>query len=387
MENDVFKERAACLALGNIFGFEPRTAIGLIDAAGSASSVFELDGDGLHGLLGPCSRYSGMIGHGPLEAAAETLASLDRGQGYIGCTEPGFPEILRDCPDCPVGLFYRSIDPIEKVLDISGKCISVVGTRDLSPYGEEWTRRLVGAMAGAGPTIVSGLAYGVDITAHRTALDMGIPTIGVMATGIDAVYPWRHWNDAERIASTPGCALITDFPPKTQPVKANFLRRNRIIAGLSRATILVESKSRGGGMVTADLAFSYGREVYALPGRIDDLRSQGCNHLIAVKVAEAITDEVQLLDSLGMGRRTGMKKFDDFMERVRGACGSRTSPEFTELALRAVAEIRRARSISIEDLSAALDTGYRECSAVCSMLESDGFISIDLLQRCALRRI
>ncbi|MCQ2144009.1 MAG: DNA-protecting protein DprA [Bacteroidales bacterium] len=388
MENEE-KEKAACMALGNIFGFEPGAGLGLVEAAGSASAVFDLPKDGLHELLGPYNKYSGAIGGAAMEEAMEIIGSFGKGYGYIGCTDPHFPEILRDCPDCPLGLYYRSATDIGKVLNRPNDYISVVGTRDLSPYGEEWTRRIVGAMAGSGsaPTIVSGLAYGVDITAHRTALDKGIPTIGVMATGIDAVYPWHHWNDAERIASTPGCALITDFPPKTQPVKVNFLRRNRIIAGLSKATILVESRSKGGGMVTADLAFSYGREVYALPGRIDDLKSQGCNHLISVKVAEAISDENLLLESLGMGKGSRRKGFDNFMERIRETFEGRLGPESTGLVLRAVSEIRRARSISIEELSRVLDVGYRECSTACSMLESEGFISIDLLQRCTVVRI
>jgi len=382
------EERAACLALGKIFGFEPRTGVELVEAVGSAREIFERSKAELMELLGPYNRHLEEITRDALDRAGEELVSLKKGYGFTGLTDPGFPEALKDCYDCPMGLYYRSSTPIVKVLNRPYNYISVVGTRDLSPYGEEWTRRIVGAMAASGcaPTIVSGLAYGVDITAHRTAMDNGIPTIAVMATGIDAVYPWHHHNDAERIAETPGCALLTDFPPKTDPVKINFLRRNRIIAGLSRATLLMESRTKGGGIVTADLAFSYGREVYALPGRIDDLKSQGCNRLICAKVAEPITGEEVLLDSLGMGKGNRGKAFDNLMERVRGTYEGKLGCERVELMMKAVSEIRRKRSASIEELARAMIMEYKDCSMICSMLESDGFISIDLLQRCSIAR-
>ena len=176
-----------------------------------------------------------------------------------------------DCPDCPIGLYIRSNSDIEEIFD-DAPCISIVGTRDISPYGDEWCKRIVHSLAEAPikPVIVSGLAYGVDICAHQAALDAGLRTIAVIPTGIDDLYPYYHRRIAERIASTPGCALISDFPLKTSPQAATFLRRNRIIAGLSAATILVESKQKGGGMITCSTAFSYGREAWVLPGRIGD---------------------------------------------------------------------------------------------------------------------
>jgi DNA processing protein len=121
-----------------------------------------------------------------------------------------------------------------------------------------------------------------------------------MATGPETVYPIRHTDFAENLCHIPGCALVTDYPPGTAPLAIHFLRRNRIIAGLSEATVLIESKIRGGGMMTANLASSYGRDVYAVPGRIDDLCSQGCNYLIGSKIAESITGEKEFIRSLGM---------------------------------------------------------------------------------------
>ena len=180
--------------------------------------------------------------------------------------------------------------------------VAVVGTRDISPYGREWCERIVHALARTSPKplIVSGLAIGTDICAHKAALEASLPTIAVMATGTDTIYPYRHRQIAEKMSGTQGCALVTDYPPGTAPLPVNFLRRNRIIAGLSHATILVESKIKGGGMMTCRLAFSYDRDVYALPGRADDLRSQGCNHLIRARMAEPLTSEEDIIDSLGL---------------------------------------------------------------------------------------
>ena len=124
--------------------------------------------------------------------------------------------------------------------------------------------------------IVSGLALGVDITAHAAALEGGLPTVGVSPVGIDDVYPRRHVPFVERMCATPGCALVTDYPPGTFPAAFSFIRRNRIIAGLAGSTVLIESRIKGGGMITARLAAGYGRDVFAVPGRIDDIRSQGC---------------------------------------------------------------------------------------------------------------
>ena len=166
------------------------------------------------------------------------------------------------------------------------------------------------------PLVVSGLALGVDAVAHRTALENGLKTVAVMATGIDQIYPSQHQGLGEQIASTPGCGLVSDYPPDTQAVAINFIRRNRIIAGICKATLLIESKIKGGGMITAHLANSYDREVFALPGRVDDPYSQGCNLLIRQNLAEPIGDLAELMQKLSLGK-TMLRRQADFVEAVR----------------------------------------------------------------------
>ena len=263
--------------------------------------------------------------------------------------------------------------------------ISVIGTRDLSPYGKEWCERLVGSLSEVPteerPIIVSGLALGVDICAHTSALKHGLPTIGVMATGPDDIYPNRHRSIGEEICRTPGCALITDYPPGTAPLAIHFLRRNRIIAGLSEATILVESKIKGGGMMTARLADSYNRTVFALPGRVDDTRSQGCNHLIRSRIATPITSVQDFLNELGL-KHIGKKKPENENDRIRNLYKGCLSDDKISQMGRILLAIRRERGITVEDIAIQTGIDYARVSQLLGMLETDGIISRDLLQRC-----
>ena len=174
--------------------------------------------------------------------------------------------------------------------------VVIIGTRDISPYGKYCTELIVQALSRnlLKPAIVSGLAYGVDACAHEAALLFGLPTIAVMATGIDTVYPLHHQRLAERIINHPGSCLLTPFPEGTAPMAYNFIHRNAIMAAICNAVIVVESKKKGGAMVTARLAYEHGIPVYAVPGRIDDIRSEGCNELLRNGVALIITDPDQL---------------------------------------------------------------------------------------------
>ena len=145
--------------------------------------------------------------------------------------------------------------------------------------------------------VVSGLAYGIDICAHRQALACGLPTVAVLAHGLDRIYPFAHRHIANEMLAKGG--LLTDFPSETNPDRPNFLKRNRIIAGLSEATLVIESAEKGGSLVTADIAFSYDREVFACPGRIHDLYSAGCNQLIRHNKAALLSSAQDLIEALG----------------------------------------------------------------------------------------
>ena len=383
MEN--IEEKACLCALNRIFGFEPKIALALIRHLGSAREVFNLSKKDLELISGPYFKYKGQICMKAVDSAAEELYRLQgNGISFCGYTEDAYPLLLSECEDAPVGIYIRSSTPAKQLWN-PGSSIGIVGTRDISPYGREWCNRTVSALAHTPqkPLIISGLALGTDIEAHQTALMMGLPTIGVMATGPETIYPIRNRRTAELMAGTPGCALITDYPPGTAPLAIHFLRRNRIIAGLSKAVILIESKLKGGGMTTCRLAFSYDRDVFALPGRIDDLRSQGCNSLIRQKIAEPITSLEALLDNLGLKIKATPKSCP-FTERLAGIFGERLPKEKLEMMETLLLKIGKERGISLEDLSIRCGTSYREVAEAAGILEIEGFISIDLLQRCSI---
>ena len=383
MEN--IEEKACLCALNRIFGFEPKIAQALIRHLGSAAEIFRLSPKDLEEITGPHFKYKGQICRAAADSAAEELHRLERqGIQFCGVTEDTYPDLLRECEDAPVGLYIRSKTPAGELWP-KKESIGIVGTRDITPYGKEWCIKTVQSLARSGhkPAIISGLALGVDIEAHRTALEEGLPTIAVMATGPDAIYPVRNRQTAEAMASTPGCALITDYPPGTAPLAIHFLRRNRIIAGLSRSIILIESKIKGGGLITCRLGFSYNRDIYALPGRIDDLRSQGCNLLIREKIAEPITSTEALLESLGMKSRS-RRSPDTFKERLQGTFGRSSSAEYIDRLHSLLLAISKERGITVEELSMKTGLGYRQTAEATAMLEIEGFISIDLLQRCTI---
>ena len=386
---DDFEEKACLCALSRIFGFEPRKGLALIERLGCASALFALDRDGQDSLLGPFESKRFQIRKAAVFEAAEELRTLEKtGIAFVGWGQEGYPPMLTECPDPPIGLYIRSSSRPQD-LWTRPKNIAIVGTRDISPYGQEWCAKTVEGLARTRqkPLIVSGLALGTDICAHKMAVENGLPTIAVMPTGPDAVYPFRHLAFADELCRRPGCALITDYPPGTAPLPVNFLRRNRIIAGLSHATVLIESKIKGGGMMTARLAFSYDRDVFALPGRIDDTRSQGCNKLIAEKIAEPLVSVDGLIKATGLdGIRTEngfpSQRKTDFRKLIHvlfgGSVDNGTLHDMTVL----IECISRTRGVTVEEAGAMTGIEYGRASSLISMLELEGLISMDLLQRC-----
>lgn len=386
MEN--FNEERACLcALNRIFGFEPRIGRGLIEAFGGAAAVFKASQNDISELLGSYSRIrlATYVTESAFESAAIELEKLAAdGCHFIGIGEAGYPDALLECDDPPLGLYYKGALPPEEVFGKRPQ-IAVIGTRSLSYYGRDWCRNIVEAMSKAKvkPLIVSGLALGVDVTAHRAALDFGLPTVGVMATGIDDIYPPQNTKTGQLMASTPGCALITDYPPQTGAVRINFLRRNRIIAGLCSATILVESKIRGGGMMTARLAHSYDRDVFALPGRVDDPLSQGCNMLIRETIAAPIGDLADLMERLGLGT-AGITLKADFRKEVE-ECYADLDETSRKDILKLALAVKSHRGIGMDELCSLFGWTFSKVSRIVTTLECDCFISVDLLQHCSPR--
>lgn len=229
-----------------------------------------------------------------LQRAEKELAFIEKNN--ISCyylTDADYPARLRECPDAPILFYFKGNTNLD-----ASRIISVVGTRNATEYGRGLTESLIKDLAEAIPNllVVSGLAYGIDICAHRSALHNQLPTVAVLAHGLDRIYPSSHRNTAVEMLESGG--LLTDFPSGTEPDRPNFLRRNRIVAGMSDCTIVVESAEKGGSLVTADIAFSYGRDVYSFPGRVGDSHSKGCNNLIRQNKAGLITSADDLLSAL-----------------------------------------------------------------------------------------
>lgn len=214
--------------------------------------------------------------------------------GYSFYLDEQYPFRLKNCEDAPVILFYKGNIDFNKM-----KLISIVGTRNATEYGRRCCMKLVEDMKSRqhDVIIVSGLAYGIDICAHRAALKSGFETIAVLGHGLAMIYPSLHKNTAIDICSHG--ALVSDFVSDTQPDRNNFVKRNRIIAGLSDATIVMESGAKGGALITADIANSYNRDVFAFPGRVDDPSSVGCNWLIKNNKAALIENIADLEYLLG----------------------------------------------------------------------------------------
>ena len=227
------------------------------------------------------------------KAQAEWEFCQEHGIRPIAITASDYPQRLKDCPDAPAVLFYRGSAEwnVPHVL-------SVVGTRRISPYGKDLCRMFCQELARLFPDtlVVSGLAYGVDVHVHKACLEQQLPTIGVLAHGLDQIYPAAHRNTACEMLKNGG--LLTEHPRGVRPFAGNFVRRNRIVAGMADATIVIESADHGGALITARLAGEYNRTVCAFPGRTTDKFSEGCLHLIRQRRAELVTSATDVLELL-----------------------------------------------------------------------------------------
>ncbi len=207
-------------------------------------------------------------------------------------TDKDYPLRLKQCEDSPLLLYYRGNSPLE-----TEHVLAVVGTRNATNYGKKMTEEIISGLKDTGALIISGLAYGIDICAHRSALGAGLNTIAVVAHGHDIIYPSEHANTANKILQNGG--ILTEFLTGTIPSRENFPMRNRIVAGLADAILVVESKESGGALITAEIALSYNREVLACPGRADDICSRGCNKLIQLNKAALVQSAEEIKDLLG----------------------------------------------------------------------------------------
>lgn len=207
-------------------------------------------------------------------------------------TEDNYPNKLLHCYDAPTMLYYRGTADLN-----NKKTISIIGTRTNTDYGKQITEQIVEELKEQNVTIVSGLAFGIDAIAHKAAVKNNLSTVGVLAHGLDSIYPAQHKTLAKEMLLNGG--LLTEFKKNTNADKHNFPRRNRIVAGIADATIVIETASKGGSMITAELAFNYNRDLFAVPGKITDSKSAGCLKLIQQNKAALFTTTQQMLEELG----------------------------------------------------------------------------------------
>ena len=276
------------IAISLIPGIGAVTARNLIAYVGSVEGVFQEKEKNLMKIPGVGEvNAQRVVRQNVLERAKSEVEFIlkNRIQTFFYLDE-NYPTRLKNCSDAPIILYYKGNANLNE-----RRIISVVGTRNATNYGKEICDELIRNFSEKGYQIlvVSGLAYGIDVHAHKACLKYNVPTIGVFAHGLDTVYPSLHAPIAAKMLENGG--LITDFISETKIDRPNFLRRNRIIAGLADATVIVESAEKGGALVTADIANSYNRDVFAFPGRNSDIYSRGCNKLI--KFNEAVLVETQ----------------------------------------------------------------------------------------------
>ncbi len=271
----------------------------LIDHFGEAASVFKAKKTSLELLEGIGTvRAQNIKAFADFKKAEEEIAFIEKYNiNPLFVTDAAYPRRLLNCYDPPVLLYYRGNANLN-----ASKTIAVVGTRSKTDYGKHLTEKLVADLQQQQVLIVSGLALGIDAVAHKAALKHGLPTVAVMAHGLDKIYPSEHTTLAKDILKDNG-GLLTEFRSNTKPDKHNFPSRNRIVAGMSDATVVVETDVKGGSMITAELAAGYNRDVFAFPGRITDNKSAGCHELIRSNKAMLLTSAADIISVLGWAEK------------------------------------------------------------------------------------
>ena len=299
-------ETLNAMALSRIDRFHPAGLLELYNRLGSATAVIEHRND-IREVIPDASRYL-IEGLGRLDDAlrrAEEELKYDMKHHIVPLAyhDKRYPERMRQCSDAPLVLYFLGNADLNP-----RRTIDIVGTRRCTPYGKDLIKSFVSDLKELCPDVLifSGLAYGVDICAHREALANGYETVGVLAHGLDDIYPRAHRSTAIEMLQQGG--LLTEYMTHTEPFAKNFVRRNRIVAGCSDATILVESASHGGGLITCSIARSYSREVFAFPGSVNATYSQGCNNLIRDNGAMLITSAADFVKAMLWDDTAKMRK-------------------------------------------------------------------------------
>jgi len=354
------------MALTRISNFNFQQALELYRTVGSAQLIYEHRND-IGDIIkdgSPRLKEALKVWDEPMKRAEFELKFMQEHQiRAITLNDDDYPQRLRECADAPIILYYKGNADLNQ-----SKIISIVGTRQCTQYGIDLIRRFVSDLRRHCPEmlIVSGLAYGVDINAHRQALAQGYPTVAVLAHGLDHIYPYHHRDTAAQMLNHGG--LLTEFMTQTNADKPNFVRRNRIVAGLSDAVIVIESKSKGGGLITADIAQSYDRAVFAYPGAVGMSCSEGCNNLIRDNVAALISNADDFVRAMGWQDET--KRKEALSDGIERNLFPDLSPEESSI----VKQLQQTNDLQLNILSVKTGIPIGHLTALLFQLEMKGVI-------------
>jgi len=291
------------LALVRTEGIGDAFAKKLLDYFGSAENIFSTTKQEFSSIPRlPENVIKRILNKSSFGEAEKEIAFIEKQNLKIFFFEnEDYPEKLKHCTDAPILLFSTGDFDLN-----NRKILSIVGTRQITPYGTDFCKKLIEDLVEVNPIIISGFALGTDICAHLSAIKNGLQTIGVLAHGFDRIYPASHKKYVSQMEENGG--LLTEFWSGSVPEKENFVRRNRIVAGMSDATIVIESASKGGSLITANLANDYSREVFAVPGKTTDKYSEGCNNLIKTQRANLLTSVDDILYMLNWDSKPKKEK-------------------------------------------------------------------------------
>ena len=298
-------------------------------------------------------------------ADAEMEYNLRNGIRALSLADDDYPQRLKNCDDAPLVLFYKGTANLNRA-----RVINIVGTRHCTAYGQDLIRRFVSELKSLCPEvlIVSGLAYGVDINAHRQALANRLDTVGVLAHGLDYLYPTRHKQTADEMLTQGG--LLTEFITNTNADKLNFVRRNRIVAGISDACVLVESAAHGGGLITTSIARDYNRDVFAFPGPVGAPYSEGCNNLIRDHKAQLVSSAADFVHALGW--ETALKR----MQATRQGIERQLFPQLSNEEQAVVQALEKQNDQAINQLSLTANIPISRLTVLLFQLEMKGILKL-----------
>lgn len=339
------------IALTRMTGFNQTMAMQLYQSLGSGKAVYEQRQD------------LGNWDEALRRAAAEMEFIEKNGIQALTLNDAAYPQRLKECADAPIILYYKGVADLNRQ-----HVINIVGTRHCTTYGQDLVRRFVSDLRRMCPDvlIVSGLAYGIDICAHRQALTEGYETVGVLAHGLDQIYPPRHRDTAVEMVRQGG--LLTEYMSQTQALPNNFRQRNRIVAGMSDATILVESAYKGGGLITCRIAQEYGRDVFAFPGAVGAPYSEGCNRMIRNNTAALITSAQDFVEEMRWSERGKM-------EEVRGKMvEGELFVELTEEEEQVVTVLRKTNDLQQNMIAVQTNIPIGQLTALLFSLEMKGVV-------------